>query len=418
MFFFLLFNMKKILYITSLLLFTTSVYCQLTVNVGGTVQLSNSNDASEISISVSETLNGYIDTIIHPSSTGQYSFSFDLDLIPILNEISPANLDIQITNSNYDTVWIEDFFIATTGNKVLPTRIMNTAGDSLYQPSICAINTINENNYIAWERANNQDIDYYIVYKANSQQMMYDSIGILDYDSVSVFEDSNLSDAGAETYQIIAVMNDGSKSHVSLEKSSICLEMQTDNNADTAAIMNLSLAGIRDIAGFRVEDYDTITLFKKTGTNSFEILQQHAFSNDNWDQYINFADTVVISDTYYYQVGLSLNQTCTPAVISLLKSESGPYSQSLSNITESTVTIDEIIKLNENNINKLIISYNSNTIDINIPSAGILTIYNTNGQIVSKKQVTQQELTIELNQGFYIVVLNADKIYTGEIIIK
>jgi len=188
------------------------------------------------------------------------------------------------------------------------------------QPEICIV-TVEPNskrNLIAWERPNTKLISHYNVYKETYQANVYDKIGTVPYDSVSVFLDTNSTPRKfANRYKITLVDTCNVESAPSNHHKTIHLATSPGNPGEVNLIWS-------HYEGF---PFSTYKIYRGTNTSNFQLIDSMP-SNLN-----SYTDINPPSGIVFYMVSVVKKDTCYPA-IKRGTVNSGPFSQSTSNIKD------------------------------------------------------------------------------------
>lgn len=407
--------MKQLIAIFTFITLSVILNAQNTLTITGKVKLSNSFDNSEITVKFKSLMLPYKDTTITTDENGGYSYTLTLQKVQYLTTLSPASFDIILSKSGYTNDTVKLTLINTPGTTTMPTRILSPEGIELYKPDICIVTNINKYNYVVWDRYTGENIDYYIVYKENHTTFQFDSIGKIDFENESVFEDTIPTKGLSDKYQIIAILENGTASNLSDESSSINLTLTVNNN-----IVSLNWINNIEIIGFNADLYDTLRVFRSTDSKKYDTIKEYNLANFvDIKDIMNITDTILNSGTYSYQVGLSLKNPCE-SQITHTKTESGPFSQSLSNIAESNVVVAPSLTTEINRYHELTLKSNpaKGSISIIIPEKGELQIFDCNGKQLQTKTVEVGTIRIPMPEGRYFVQLKAQKIYSAKAIVE
>jgi ligand-binding sensor domain-containing protein len=190
--------------------------------------------------------------------------------------------------------------------------------------AICmvTVSTEKNKNMIIWERKSNKDIAFYNIYKVYGTN--YSQIGSQSFDSLSVFTDyTSLPDVTPERYAIS--ISDGCKNESAKSLSHQTLLLQTSKSLESNKA-NLLWKNYIDESG--AMQPDSFIIYK--GKNKTNMTRIYARPYDKSDIQL-YTDISFDGISSYYQIALHFKDICSPAI---LKAESGPYTQSLSNIAE------------------------------------------------------------------------------------
>ena|GEM_PF-1166565 len=205
----------------------------------------------------------------------------------------------------------------------------NTINVSVLEPfngeEICVVTNdeYTGKNLIAWERTKGKRTAYYNIYRESTASGIYEKIGSLPFDSVSVFVDNNSNPKQkAFRYTITAVDSCKNESDMSNPHKTIHLTV----NAGVGGQINLIWSHYEGFA------FQTYRIFRGTHPDSLILL-------DNIQSSFNsYTDLNPPKKTVYYQVAVVKNDTCYPTILrGVSGSNSGPFSQSTSNIKDYNI---------------------------------------------------------------------------------
>lgn len=211
---------------------------------------------------------------------------------------------------------------------------------TIYKPYLNLIaQTEAGNNLVAWERDKNMDIDYYII-RRKSINGIYDSIGTVDYtDMYSTFEDLENGIAENQFYQIEAVFNDKTRSLPSNTRKTFELNF---NRIPIDRSMRLTFSRtFFDGIDYPANEISTVQLLRSKDGLKYDTIGNKELKEITY----NDVDRLIPDDTlnragrYRYKVCVNYFDTVYPGV---LKSESGPFSQSMSNLAEAIILDSDI----------------------------------------------------------------------------
>lgn len=268
------------------------------------------------------------------TETGEYSFSFTISDWAVSTRLYDFKIIfLGYTDVEFSKVISNSFRLADIYLKPSMLEVYKPKLDLLAQnePGV---------NIVAWERTKDMDIDYYIVYKKNDNSI-FDSVGTVAYTADnSIYKDSFPSADKSDYYRIEAVFNNGDKSLPSNVVKSFFLDIDNnDNQIDTVTIMF-------DVALFEgleypADDLGEIELQRSIDGGRFETVSKKSLENvkysDVWGLLPN--ENLGEAGIYQYRTLLHYSDTCYPGV---LKSDSGPFSQSISNLAESIITEEQV----------------------------------------------------------------------------
>jgi PKD repeat protein len=308
--------------------------------------------------------------------------------------------------------------VDTTGQYIVTVTDLKTCSNSdtisikVIVPIIPTLGLVTNSqlgkNLIAWEPQSNKGITLYHVWKESSVAGKFDIIDTLYINDITISIDQK-SDPKikSDNYALSTVDSAcGNESYLSPIHSSIhltCVFYQKENTVVAKWNNYIGLTVSKYII-YRAEKgkplvaYDTIDAVK--GLAKME-----------------YTDTNPIGLNSYYQVRFNLNGKLTP---SRLKSDSGPFSQSLSNMAESELTEEAIVLASD-----ITISPNpaKSKTDVSIATQKDLTVtvIDLFGRELQKKNGTGK-VTIDcssLNSGLYILKIESEnKVKSHSLIVE
>jgi hypothetical protein len=257
------------------------------------------------------------------------------------------------------------------------------------QPEIALVTVSNTSNYnlVVWLKDSTTAINYYTVYRETSSNSFTPLLQI-PFQNLSVLKDS-LANTGTQSWRY------------RLSATDYC-----GNESPLSAIR---------------AEHKTINLKIKEVKNMFS-LAWDGFEGDNFNQYIIYRNSVAIDSipanvTHYtdslplvgvklqYYVAVNMIKSIDPTN---LKADSGPFSQSLSNMAESELTI-----LSQDALSSVIVYPN--------PTSGIINVTMQN----DNKQLQSVEIMNLLGQVYYKannssnkIAINASSFSNGVYIVK
>ena len=262
-------------------------------------------------------------------------------------------------------------------------------------------------NIVAWQPEKNKGIKYYHVWRENSSSV-FEIIKTVEYQDSTYYID-NSSNTTLMSYQYALSTVDsacGNESYVSPVHSSIHLSCLLQDNAKTV------IATWNNYEGIAVSTY---TLWRaETG----KVLQPLAEVNADAGNYTVFTDTMSLGLHSYYQVSFALDKTISPGS---LKSDSGPFSQSLSNMAESQLTVskvvnEELIRISPNPSHDFIF------VSIDSHKSFRVTIFDLLGHCMKRESGENGSLKIDcltFNAGVYMVKVETEgKVLTSRLIVQ
>jgi len=260
-------------------------------------------------------------------------------------------------------------------------------------------------NLIAWEPQLNKGIELYHVWRESSSSNTFEIIDTIYINDTTISIDQKSSPKIMSYNYALSTVDAACRNESNLSQiySSIHLTCVLDSNKNVKARWNndqklfISQYIIyRAKKGEPLVAYDTVDVV-------------------NGSSMIEYIDTNAIGLNSYYQVRFNLNKTLTP---SRLKSDSGPFSQSLSNMAESELT--EVESVSDS---KIRISPNptNTTATVTIPTLKSFTV-SVIDLLGRKLQIKEGVGTIiidctTLNKGIYILKMQSENLITSQSLI-
>lgn len=190
-------------------------------------------------------------------------------------------------------------------------------------PELCLVTSTPEgHNIVSWERYTDRGIKEYVVYRESEKADVFEEIGRVPFNEVSVFVDS-ASNVLEQSYSYAISSVDSADYEVEMGKVHTTIHLKTALSFETPAKVNLWW---NEYKGFPVESYIIYKGNTKDGMEELVTLSANVTS---------YSDLMPTKDTYY-QIAVEAPQECVPLE---LKTNTGPYSQSLSNIAEVKVEV-------------------------------------------------------------------------------
>ncbi len=265
-----------------------------------------------------------------------------------------------------------------------------------FEEEICivSVDSITGNNIVVWEKTPNVGTEQFYIYKESFVAGVYNLIGFVPYDSLSVFVDVNSNPLQqAERYKITAVDSCGNESDLNMTTDHKTIHLTA--SIGTGNEHNLVWDGYE---GF---SFPTYNIYRGTTSNNMSLLAQVASSA------FTYSDLTPLSGTNYYKVEAVRSSTCAPTQ----KTSSFPSSVS-NQVQLNPVGVEEVLSENitvypnpiERNININLGRQYSN-LSVSIKNVLGATIFN-------KKFNSAEKITLDysLNSGVYFIEINIDEI--------
>jgi len=236
---------------------------------------------------------------------------------------SDGSINPQLTVTKSGTYFVEVTDI--NGCKAISNTVKVAVMEPYNGEQICVVtNDPNTGkNLIAWERTKGKKTSSYNIYRETTSSGVYEKIGNLPFDSVSVFVDDNSNPKQkAFRYRITSVDSCGNESLPSSPHKTIHLTV----NAGVGGQINLIWSHYE---GF---PFSTYRIYRGTHPDSMLLL-------DNIQSSFNsYTDINPPKKTVFYQVAVVKPDTCFPTILRGSKTNNtGPFSQSTSNIKDYNI---------------------------------------------------------------------------------
>ena len=276
-------------------------------------------------------------------------------------------------------------------------------------PQICMVTVGSTGkNLVVWDRYSNNNIVSYNIYRESISKGVYQKIGNNVASLNSVFEDVNSYPlVRSYRYRIAALDQCANESELSLPHKTMHLTQNVGYGSNTLTV-NLIWDEYQGI------NFGTTNISRGTHPDSLVLLESIPAGN------FTYRDTPPAGH-FYYQVAMQLPYVCDPQN---LKSDSGPFSMSLSNMAESELTESIIL-----DANSIAISPNPTKDIVNVSlNAGVrerykLTLCDLNGRILyaeegivnplQKSRIMIQTLAPNV---YFLHVIVGNKIYNEKVI--
>lgn len=168
-----------------------------------------------------------------------------------------------------------------------------------YEEQICivSVDSATGKNIIVWEKTAMQGTDQFYVYKESFQAGVYNLIGFVDYDSLSVFIDVNSNPLQQpERYKISAVDTCGTESNKSSDHKTIHLTASIGTSNENNLVWD----------GYQGFSFPTYNIYRGPSPTSMSLLASVASTT------FTYSDLTPLSGNNYYKIEAVRNSTCTP----------------------------------------------------------------------------------------------------------
>lgn len=188
------------------------------------------------------------------------------------------------------------------------------------KPEICMVmvDTNSNRNMVVWERPQSTKIDSYRVYRESTQANKYELVGSTAYNELSVIIDTNSIPLQRAYRYALSVID---KNGIESEWSEIHKTLHLTANKGTGSEVNLIWNGYE---GFPISTYK---IYRGTTPYNLSLIDSIQSSLNS------YTDLNPPSGLVFYQIIIDKKDTCYPAIIRA-NNNSGPFSQSLSNIKD------------------------------------------------------------------------------------
>lgn len=311
-----------------------------------------------------------VDTLVYTAVDGYYSVELEIGLAPLSNYVR----EVIVEASAEGFSGARNTFVVA-GNAGF--GVLDLKQDFTETHQICTItsDSTTGNNLVVWERRSGFGVAGYVVLKEN-QRGIYDSIGYKAYKELSVFEDLRTDKYTQASYKIQPVYSDFQKGSLSPAKKSLLIDLPAPRLiSPRLAQIEFSFSSFVNSGMLYI---DSIKIYRGRSPLGMALLKAFKLGPDA----SSFIDGLTENGVYYYQVAAVLKNTCDPRAI---KTDSGPFSHSISNIAEVELTELENVTAvrSANGKEKLFnaeVMLSEAYADIYLPSSGNLTIVDVSGK--------------------------------------
>jgi len=249
-------------------------------------------------------------------------FQWQKNGIDLQGEITP---ELNIPNIDYSN---EGIYRCIAGNIC---GLDTTTPSTLYlAPQICmvTVSTITGNNLVVWEKNSVAPITAFNIYRESTAAGIFDLIGRVPYNNLSIFEDASADPTKrAYFYKITAVDMSGYETRLDLCKPHKTIHLIVTTNPE---LKSTQLQWDK-YYGF---DYQTYTIYRSTSKTNFTEIDSMPSSLNSW------TEPEPITGEFYYRVAVKKPIPCFPSVNGK-KADSGTYSHSMSNIDNNRLQAGE-----------------------------------------------------------------------------
>ncbi|MBR7034874.1 MAG: hypothetical protein IKI25_03830, partial [Bacteroidales bacterium] len=278
----------------------------------------------------------------------------------------------------------------TDENNCVSTETVEVKNFEIQVPQISLVTVSKETgkNLIVWVRENTDLIDYYTIYREDSESNEFNKIGTIQYSEISVFEDEDADPMNRQwSYKITATDICGNETAMSEAHTTLHLG-QSESLREGYAELNWDpYVGV---------DYRSFYIIRETTVNNYTFIDTVSTVPASLTSYT--AEIPTVGKSIYY-VGIKLNELIDPK--DFMKAESGPFSLALSNIAEAENNVAV------SDVNNTIHAYSAHkTIVIENAGDNQITICNAVGQTIARtKGGNELQKTFAVEAGIYIVIV-------------
>jgi hypothetical protein len=324
-----------------------------------------------------------------------------------LNNDSIPNPTATVTSDITYTVTV------TTPNGCTATDEVSVIIIPMVKPEIGMVGVSSNNkNLIAWNKPVSAGIESYYIYRESNVTNVYDKIGTVHYDSLSIFVDNqSLPDVQSNKYKLSIYDRHGLES----PQSNYHKTMHLAINKGMGNVWNLSWEAYE---GFVVSTYN---IYRGTTPINLTLLGSTSGSNTQYND-LNAPS----GDVYYQLEVISPNSVNPTKVLSSQKTKAEEndlsnslisYSSSRSNIATNVVS-----GINELGKNKISIYPNpvKNELRIDFEGGSTFEILNLMGQAIYKDNLIKNTIvqTSNLSSGIYLIKFKMGNSFVYRKIIK
>jgi hypothetical protein len=325
-----------------------------------------------------------------------------------LNDATIANPTAIVTNNITYTVTVNTPTSCSTSKSLLVTII------PMDKPEIGMVGVNSENrNLIAWNKPVTTGIESYYIYRETNVSNVYEKIGTVPYDSMSIFvDDQSLPDVQSYRYKLSILDRLGLESPLSDFHKTMHLAI----NKGMGTTWNLNWEAYE---GFVVSTYN---IYRGTTSTNLTLLGSTSGGNTQ------YSDLNAPIGDIYYQLEVvnpnSVNPTKVPVSIQKTKANENDsfatltsYNSSRSNIATNAVT--GIPEFEDNNI-KIYPNPVKSELKIDFEGGSTFEILNLMGQVVYTGNLIKNTIvqTSNLTSGVYLIKFKSGKSFEYKKIIK
>jgi len=303
--------------------------------------------------------------------------------------------------------------VVTTANGCAASANITLNMLTMAKPQIGIVGITSTNkNRIVWNKPVSTGIASYYIYKETNTSNVFEKIGTVPYDSLSVFVDNQSSpDVKSNKYKLSIFDSNGMESPLSDAHKTMHLSINKGQNTTWNLIWEA-------YEGFIVSTYN---IYRGTNANNLNFIDATSGSSTQ------FSDVSAPSGDVYYQLEVISSNLISPTKISTTMQKSKEsststmvsYNSSRSNIATNTVSgVDELT--GDNNQIKIYPNPAKDQIRIDFEGGSTFEILNLMGQVVYTGNLIKNTIveTSSLSSGVYMVKIKTGKTFEYRKIIK
>ncbi|MFQ3579971.1 MAG: hypothetical protein SNJ71_07530 [Bacteroidales bacterium] len=438
--------MKKIIFLFCVFLSYTIFSQDLKITLKGNVTVPNIIGKQGITVTI-DTYNedpfysNFKALTTTTDENGDYSFSFTIkkECNSTLKLCTPLTLYITFTKGVIKDSLEQELVTYNENDTEITRTVTRSPTMGAYTPKICMVSYEKEsgNLMVVWERIQTENIKSYIIHRS-TDGIIYKAIDTVPFNDISIYIDKTSKPDLKYYYKLQSILNDNSLSP--LGKAMINMKLDVVQNSLSGPPNRLSLKWfeLNDANYIDFMNASSIEVYRKyAGGKTLDKIKavdipakiDPARDHQKLQELSMLLDTVKYNGKYVYQIVMNLREMCAPAT---LKADSGPFSQSLSNLAESSLITTGVDDPNNTNtyspkmvfihkLLKIIPVPSKDYVKISIPENGILQIIKTNGDIVKTISVRKGDVIInksDIGSGIFAVKFTGSVIQNGNIIFE
>jgi hypothetical protein len=275
---------------------------------------------------------------------------------------------------------------------------------------VVTVDTTNGKNLIVWEPTLNEGIVSYNIYKETTYAGQYALLGNVLQGQTTILTDTASNPAQkSDRYKISVIDTCGNESELSNAHKTMHLTVSTG-----IGVYNLIW---ENYEGFSFGSY---IIYK--GASPSDMVPIGAIQSN----ITTFSDFQTTSNNLYYQIAIIKDDTCF--VNSTSKTQTGPYSQTVSNLDDTKIdngqSVEEL-KLSENDLQIYPNPFNTSTIiNFRNPNKNPVNIIvsDLTGKIIKEVAEYRGDSYLlykeNLETGFYLIEVRGKNILRGKVVVK